>query len=195
VLALATFSSVRSANRAARTAERSLLVGLRPLLIPSRLQDEPQKLMWFDRHWAKVNGGCASVELIDDLIYLAMSVRNVGSGIAVMHGWDPSTGLQRGTVAHVGPDEFRQQSRDLYIPPGDTGFWQGALREVDDPDYKPIRTAIEAREPFTVDLLYGDHEGGQRMVSRFSVVPREGEDTAWLLTAGRHWNIDRPDPR
>ena len=36
VLAVATFSSVRSANRAARTAERSLMVGLRPVLIPSR---------------------------------------------------------------------------------------------------------------------------------------------------------------
>jgi len=32
VLAVATFASVRSANRAARAAERSLLAGLRPLL-------------------------------------------------------------------------------------------------------------------------------------------------------------------
>ena len=39
VLALATFGSVRSANRAARTAERSLLAMLRPLLVPSHLDD------------------------------------------------------------------------------------------------------------------------------------------------------------
>jgi hypothetical protein len=39
VLALATFGSVRSANRAARLAERSLRAGLRPLLMPSRLED------------------------------------------------------------------------------------------------------------------------------------------------------------
>ena len=44
VLALATFASVRSANRAARVAERSLLAGLRPLLVPSRLDDPPQKI-------------------------------------------------------------------------------------------------------------------------------------------------------
>ena len=37
VLAVATFAAVRSANRAARAAEQSLLVGLRPLLVPSRL--------------------------------------------------------------------------------------------------------------------------------------------------------------
>jgi hypothetical protein len=30
---------VRSANRAARTAERALQVGLRPVLVTSRLQD------------------------------------------------------------------------------------------------------------------------------------------------------------
>jgi hypothetical protein len=34
VLAGATFASVRSANRAARVAERSLLAGLRPVLVP-----------------------------------------------------------------------------------------------------------------------------------------------------------------
>jgi hypothetical protein len=44
VLAGATFASVRSANRSARLAEVSLMAGLRPLLLPSRLQDEPQKV-------------------------------------------------------------------------------------------------------------------------------------------------------
>jgi hypothetical protein len=39
VLAVATFSSVKSANRSARVAEQSLLVGLRPVLIPSREED------------------------------------------------------------------------------------------------------------------------------------------------------------
>jgi hypothetical protein len=192
---VATFSSVRSANRSARTAERTLLAGLRPVLIPSLLRDEPQKIMWSDRHWAKIPGGSASVEMIDDIIYLAMSLRNVGTGIAVMHGWDPIAGLQMGNTTHVPPDEFRMQTRDLYIPAGDTSFWQGALRDVDDPDYKPIRTAVETRTPFTVDLLYGDFEGGQRMVSRVTVVPRDGEETAWLISSGRHWNIDRPEPR
>jgi hypothetical protein len=45
-----------------------------------------------------------------------------------------------------------------------------------------------------VELLYGDHEGGQRMVSRFALnSPRDGG--TWLSSVGRHWNLDRPDPR
>ena len=48
VLAGATYASVRSANRAARVAERSLLAGLRPLLMPSRLDDPPQKVTFVD---------------------------------------------------------------------------------------------------------------------------------------------------
>ena len=56
VLAIATFGAVRSANRAARTAERALQAGLRPLLMHSRLDDPPQKIMWLDRHWAAVLG-------------------------------------------------------------------------------------------------------------------------------------------
>jgi hypothetical protein len=46
VLAVATFSSVRSGQRATRIAERStqiaeraLLIGLRPVLVPSRVTD------------------------------------------------------------------------------------------------------------------------------------------------------------
>src|SRR5205823_4670976 len=60
VLAIATFASVRSANRAARTAERSLLEGLRPVLVTSRLQDPPEKIVFVDEHWVQVPGGYGS---------------------------------------------------------------------------------------------------------------------------------------
>lgn len=49
VLAVATFASVRSANRAARLAEQSLLVGLRPVLMPSR--DNGSWLAAVSHHW------------------------------------------------------------------------------------------------------------------------------------------------
>jgi hypothetical protein len=51
VLAVATFAAVRSANRAARAAEQSMLVGLRPLLVPSRPQDDPQEVFFGDGSW------------------------------------------------------------------------------------------------------------------------------------------------
>jgi hypothetical protein len=79
--------SVRSANRAARAAERSLLVGLRPLLMPSQLQDPPQKIMFVDDHRLHAPGGGAAAEVTDEAVYLGMSVRNAGNGIAVLHGW------------------------------------------------------------------------------------------------------------
>ena len=56
-----------------------------------------------------------------------------------------------------------------------------------------------------MELLYGDHEGGQRVISRFTMLPIRGPDPGpdperaaelrWLATASRHWNIDRPEPR
>jgi hypothetical protein len=48
VLAVATFSSVKSANRSARVAERSLLAGVRPVLIPSREDDPVQHVRFGD---------------------------------------------------------------------------------------------------------------------------------------------------
>jgi hypothetical protein len=59
--------------------------------------------------------------------------------------------------------------------------------------YAAARDAIAARRPMTVDLLYGDLEGGQRTVSRFALLPRE--DGGWLAVVSRHWNLDRADPR
>ena len=92
VLAAATFASVRSANRAARTAERSLQAGLRPLLLPTRPDDPPLKVLWQDRHKATLEGGRGTLEEVDGVIYLAASVRNSGAGIAVLHSWYPTVG-------------------------------------------------------------------------------------------------------
>ena len=84
-------------------------------------------------------------------------------------------------------------TRDLYIPAGDIGFWEGAFRDPNDPIFASAKDAAAARQPVTIDLLYGDHEGGQRMVSRFALNPMA--NGAWLAIVALHWNLDRADPR
>src|ERR1700722_4200454 len=126
VLAVATFASVRSANRAARGAEAAFQSNLRPVLVTSRLQDPMQKLRWMDNHWVHLDGGMASAELVDGAIYLAISVRNVGSGIAVPIAWSVNSEASRSDMPHQDPDSFRTQTRDLYVAPGDMGFWHAA---------------------------------------------------------------------
>jgi hypothetical protein len=193
VLGIATFASVRSANRAARTAERALLAGLRPVLVQSRLEDRTEKIMFHDQRWLRVAGGGATVETNEGVIYLALSLRNVGAGIGVLHGWNPLTNWQPGVDSHAPPDAFRRLTRDLYVPAGDVGLWQGALRDQDDAVRADLLRDIEERSVFGLDLLYGDHEGGQRTITRFTVVPRS--DEGWMCSAVRHWNLDRNDPR
>ncbi len=193
VLALATFSSVRSANRAARAAERSLLAGLRPLLMPSRIQDPPEKFAFVDGHWVKLPGGHGILEIADGAVYLGIALRNAGSGIAVLHGWSFTGDRLLGDAGHAEPAEFHRLTRDIYVPAGDTGFWQGAFRDSADPGFAAAKAAVEAGRAVTVDLLYGDHEGGQRTISRFSLTPRE--DGAWFAAVARHWSLDRADPR
>jgi hypothetical protein len=193
VLAVATFGSVRSANRAARVAERSMLVSLRPLLVPSRLLDPPEKIHFVDGRWIVAPGGGAAAEAGEDAVYLGLALRNVGSGIALLHGWCFHAGRAHGDGSHPPLERFRRLTRDLYVPAGETGFWQGAFRDPATDEFGAARAAVEAREPMTIDLLYGDYEGGQRMISRFGVLPRE--DGTWTAAASRHWNIDRADPR
>jgi hypothetical protein len=196
VLAVATFASVRSANRAARVAEAAFEVDLRPVLVTSRLQDPVQKIRWMDDHWARLDGGQGTAELEDGSIYLAMSLRNVGSGLAVPIGWSLRSGAIMTDVTHNDPGSFRFQTRDLYIAPSDLGFWHAAIRDPDDQDYGWLTTSLKEVTSFTIELLYGDAEGGQRKISRFGMIPvREGEETRWYPSVARHWNLDRPDPR
>jgi hypothetical protein len=192
VLAAATFSAVRSSNRSARIAERSFQIGLRPILAPSRLEDAPQKVMFVDRHWVMLEGGQAVVEEADGVIYLAMLVRNVGRGMAVIESWLPYPYQVSSADERADPDGFRPQTRALWVPPGDVAFWQGALREPTEAVFGPMRKAIE-EGAVSVDLLYRDHEGGQRTISHFSMVrrsDRDGGEEKWWSSLGNHRSLD-----
>jgi hypothetical protein len=194
ILAIATFASVRSANRSARIAELALQEQRRPVFAPSRLEDPTQKIMFYEGHWVRAEGGRAVAEHVEGRIYLALSLRNVGSGIGVCQGWAVRAGrATAGAIPHTPEDQFRAQTRDLYIPAGDIGMWQGAIRSPEDPAHAELVAAIENREPVSVELLYSDQVGGQRTISRFGLVPVGDED--WLPSLNRHWHLDAPGPR
>jgi hypothetical protein len=198
VLAMATFRAVRSANRAARVAEQALLLGLRPLLVPSRLDDTPQKVLYGDGKIEVIQGGRAVAEVDSGNVYLGISLRNAGRGIAVLHGWHFLAG-QAPIDGHPPVEDFHPHMRDILIAPNDIGFWQAAFREPDnDPQYGDAIAAVRSGDMLTIDVLYGDHEGGQRAISRFSLVPRtlpDSDERTWIASVVRNWNIDRPDPR
>jgi hypothetical protein len=188
VLAVATFGAVRSANRAARIAEASRAAGMRPVLMHSRLQDPGQKIVFGDRKWLAVRGGGATVVATGEAIYLVLSLRNAGTGMGILHGW--RLRVRRQFEREAPPvAEFTPQSRDMYVAPGDIGFWQGALRDPQAPEFAEVTKALDAREVLSLDILYGDFEGGQRVISRFNLEPPDADprvaqrQAAWLLDA------------
>jgi len=190
VLAVATFASVRSANKAARVAEQALLVGLRPLLLPSGTDDEMQTVRFADGRYVRLNGGRSVAEVDGDAAFLAISLRNAGTGIGVIHGWRFVQDVRAlGPVPD--PNSFRAQVRDMYVSPGVVGFWQGAIRDTTDPEYDAARDAIVSGRLIGVDPLYGDRDAGQRSISRF-VLERPDGGEEWLTSVVRHWSIDGP---
>jgi hypothetical protein len=191
VLALATFAAVRYGNRSARAAERSLLAGQRPLLVSSRPADPEQSIQFVDGTWLTVAGGGAALTLSASALHMAVSVRNVGTGLAVLQGWQLLPGLpaerSRPSLA-----DFTSQIRDIYVAPGDSELWLGALSDPAAARFTALAAAIEAGEDVTLSLLYGDFEGGQRVISQFVLRRSEGR---WLSTSGRHFNVDQPGAR
>jgi hypothetical protein len=196
VLAVATFASVRAGQQAARISERSFLIGMRPVLFPSRREDPVEKAHFGDGTLLKVPGGTAAVKRGDGgELYFALALRNAGSGLAVIHGWKVVGG--RAGIATPDVDGFRIQGLDLYIAAGDSGFWEGALRipeERDADGRADIGAAISRGDGLTIDLLYGDFEGGQRTISRFWCTPRENAPE-WSCGVIRHWPLDGDAPR
>jgi len=193
VLAVATYGSVRSANRSARTAEVALREQRRPVIVPSRLDDPLQKIMFGDRRWVHAEGGRGAIEHDDGIVYMALSLRNVGAGIGILHGWhvlaDVGTSREHAPLA-----DFRPQQRDLLIPPGDIGLWQGALRDPEH-DWHAVTVArVEDRDLFSIELLYSDQVGEQRSISRFSIAPASDGET-WMVSLTRHWDLEDDPPR
>ena len=63
ILAVATFSAVRSSNLMARVAREQLLIQLRPVLTTSRREDPTLKVNFGDEKWVRVPGGSAVARL------------------------------------------------------------------------------------------------------------------------------------
>ena len=80
---------------------------------------------------------------------------------------------------------FSVQQRDLYVASGESGFWQAALHDPNASVYTATQDALRTSGRITIDLLYGDLEGGRRTISRF--VCLSGEDHSWRCDVAHHW--------
>jgi hypothetical protein len=129
VLAGATFAAVRSSNRSARIAERALLAGLRPLLTPSRPEDPDEQVQFADGRVFGVGAGRAMLCHERGVIYLAIPLRNVGAGIAVLRGYPPgrrvggdSRPRPLGRGAAPAGRQASGPARFVLLADGDTGW-------------------------------------------------------------------------
>ena len=110
----------------------------------------------------------------------------------MLTSWFVETGL---SVSLDLPDvsTFVAQVRSLYVPAGDVGYWQGAIREgnTDRGDADALRDAIEAAERLTLYLRDSDQDGGHDMVTRSSLLP--GENGDWIFGNARHRSVEVSD--
>jgi hypothetical protein len=185
VLAVATFQSVRSANRSTRIAEESMAMRLQPVLINSRPEDPPERVTFLEGVVMEAAGGTALVEEHDGNLFIVIPLRNVGPGLAVLRAGHVA--LTDPGVRDLPTDPYRQLNRDLYVPPGDRGFWQIGIRDADDPFRPAVEQAIRERRRLTVTILYTDHVGGHRAKTQFTLAPQD--DGVWHCSVTRHIGI------
>lgn len=186
VLAVATFGATRSANRTARLTEKAMQLGLEPLLTTARPEDPPERIGFRNDEIFVVRGGSAAVDIHDGNVYFAIPVRNVGNGIAVLRRWSVVTGEIHASDHYGNLDHFRQLTRDLYVPAGGNGYWQGAMREANDSQRAEVEQAIRDGG-FVIDVFYQDQFGGHPAVSRFRL--SHLADGEWFCAIVRHFRV------
>ena len=124
----------------------------------------------------RVAGGAATLKVADGVVYMVISVRNVGTGLAVVHRWHVEvTGQPQQT--HPPLEDFTTQARDIYVASGDIGFWQERCAIRPQRQFEAVAAAVEAGDPMVLSILYGDWEGGQRVIGQFAL--RRANDK-WL---------------
>ena len=133
-LAAATFAAGRSADQNARATERALLAAIRPVLVPSRLERPPQKLVFPRRPLDQGRRpGARVADITEDAIHLILRTPKCRERFRGAYRRDFVADLAPGNESHGDPQTFAASTRDLDVPGGDLGFWQGAFRDPDAP--------------------------------------------------------------
>ena len=182
MLAVATFCSVRSANRSARVAELSLLAGSAAGADPLAGGRPARAGAFRRRQTLDVPGHGGGGRGRRRRVYLAIALRNGGSGLAVIHGWQAAAAASRPRSASTA--DRASASLEEFPPPAARSVHPrrrhrllagGAARSARSRVRPRCATRSRGGERVRIDLLYGDHEGGQRTIVRS--VRRRGPTT------------------
>ena len=127
-------------------------------------------------------------------------VRNAGTGIAYLYGYrleaEPARQVETGNLdaarhrrGDVAPDpsSFSVQRRDLYVAPGENGFWQAGLHDPGTPGSAPPRSTHSRRSggsPSTSSTATWKAANERSPVSSASPVRSRPGAAMWLITGG-----------
>ncbi len=190
--AAAAMETAQAAARSADAAMKTLIVQTRPILVSAHLDDPSQDIVFHYDHILKpkVEGRKPAVfEDTGDSIYMGIALRNIGLGMALLYGWRVYPNALTSDILPGTFEDFTCMMRALHIPPGGLGYWQAQARER---DRVVVREANATGRHITVDLLYGDEEGGQGRITRFHLraVPALDEKGVRSCDVTNHWSID-----
>ena len=85
----------------------------RPVLVTSHDEDPPERVRFGEGQVLIVPGHGAALECAEGNVYMAIALRNGGSGLAVIHGWRVHVGERTGSEMPA-LDDFRRMANALF---------------------------------------------------------------------------------
>ena len=98
--------------------------------------------------------------------------------------------IARTSTIRPTPTAFVAQQRSLYVPAGDVGYWQGAIRDGDTDRGDADALRAGDRRPASASrcsCATATRTAGTTPITRYTLMPDENGD--WLFGIGRHWTL------
>jgi hypothetical protein len=157
-----------SALLSARQMKRNLL----PIITPAR-PDGSKRVARFTpaKHVVLENADSFSQE-DGERVYLAVCVRNIGSGVAVVRGVDANSTDEVKELAPDGIPALRglvRSERSLYLGPTEAAYLTMWATSSSSAGFDVVRRTVPAKGDLLLDLVYCDHAGRQLTVSRIEL--------------------------
>jgi len=205
LLAIVTFALVCATYLMAQTAKRQFGRQLLPILIPSRIRDPIRKVYFSNNTWQMLYGDQVLVDSVDTL-YVAIPLRNIGSGTAVVRGL---------SIPDVGPDDDALPRRrpslknliaaktDLLLGPGDISHLSiDSEAQTADRQRHALQTQVERIDRDSgvyLDILHCDHVRRQHNITRIELAQVSEKSSSSGTTSGaehiaravKHWPLRR----
>lgn len=189
-LVTATIALAVATVTVALLSARQIKHNLLPIMVPARPDGRKRVARFTLEKHVTIRNADTYAEFDGDGVCLAVCLRNIGSGVAVLKGFDASPNDSAEPASYDVPSlsRFASALHALYLGPGDAAYLAifTSLDSSRTDAYEVVQETVPNGASLLLDLVYTDHSGGQLTISRLELEWATDVDR-YVAKVARYW--------